>query len=55
MRAIEEDDGDKKTLESKVIDVWKLGSGERQECIQRNFKVVEEDNDHFLMKLSERF
>ncbi|KAM0938289.1 putative P-loop containing nucleoside triphosphate hydrolase [Dioscorea sansibarensis] len=52
---MEEDGGDKKRLESKEIDVRKLDSGERREFMQRNFKAVEEDNGHFLMKLSERF
>ncbi|KAJ0986405.1 hypothetical protein J5N97_004761 [Dioscorea zingiberensis] len=40
--------------EHKEIDVRKLNSCEPHEFIERNFKVVEEDNGHFLMKLSER-
>ncbi|XP_078431904.1 pleiotropic drug resistance 1 [Wolffia australiana] len=38
----------------KEVDVRKLGAGERQEFIERVFRVAEEDNELFLQKLRNR-
>ncbi|CAD6336580.1 unnamed protein product [Miscanthus lutarioriparius] len=38
----------------KEVDVRKLGVGERQEFIERVFRVAEEDNQRFLQKLRNR-
>lgn len=38
----------------KAVDVRKLGVGERQEFIERVFRVAEEDNQRFLQKLRNR-
>lgn len=40
--------------EHRKIDVRTLGLVDRQEFIQRIFKVAEEDNERFLMKLRAR-
>jgi hypothetical protein len=38
----------------KEVDVRKLGDGERQEFIERVFRVADEDNQRFLQKLRNR-
>lgn len=38
----------------KEVDVRRLGVGERQEFIERVFRVAEEDNQRFLQKLRNR-
>lgn len=38
----------------KEVDVRKLGVNERQEFIERVFRVAEEDNERFLRKLRNR-
>ncbi|XP_072984475.1 ABC transporter G family member 42-like [Typha latifolia] len=40
--------------EHREVDVRKLGVGERQEFIERFFKIAEEDNERFLKKLRDR-
>ncbi|XP_020088222.1 ABC transporter G family member 42-like [Ananas comosus] len=40
--------------EHRQVDVRKLGIGERQEFIERVFRVAEEDNERFLKKLRHR-
>ncbi|KAL5576927.1 hypothetical protein UlMin_018626 [Ulmus minor] len=40
---------------AKQVDVTKLNSNEKQEFIDRSFKVAEEDNQRFLKKLRQRF
>ncbi|WOL00752.1 hypothetical protein Cni_G09465 [Canna indica] len=44
----------KRRYEHKEVDVRKLGVNERQEFIERVFKVAEEDNERFLKKLRNR-
>lgn len=39
---------------SKLVDVRKLNVDERNEFIERNFKVPEEDNEKFFRKLRDR-
>ncbi|XP_008791552.1 ABC transporter G family member 42-like [Phoenix dactylifera] len=43
-----------RSYEHKEVDVRKLGLNERQEFIERIFKVAEEDNERFLKKLRNR-
>jgi acetolactate synthase small subunit len=38
----------------KQVDVRKLDANDRQEFVERNFKVAEEDNEKFLRKLRDR-
>lgn len=38
----------------KQVDVRKLDANDRQEFMESNFKVVEEDNDKFFRKLRDR-
>ena len=48
-------DDDRKPLQQfKEVDVRKLGVDERQEFIERVFRVAEEDNQRFLQKLRNR-
>ncbi|XP_062178966.1 ABC transporter G family member 42-like [Phragmites australis] len=46
--------GGGKPRQYKEVDVRKLGVGERQEFIERVFRVAEEDNQRFLQKLRNR-
>ncbi|XP_073109550.1 ABC transporter G family member 42-like [Elaeis guineensis] len=46
--------GGGRSYEHKEVDVRKLGLNERQEFIERIFKVAEEDNERFLKKLRNR-
>lgn len=50
----DDDDGGAKQQRFKEVDVRKLGVGERQEFIERVFRVAEEDNQRFLQKLRNR-
>ncbi|CAN6169704.1 unnamed protein product [Urochloa humidicola] len=50
----EDDDNSGKQLISREVDVRKLGDGERQEFIERVFRVADEDNQRFLQKLRNR-
>lgn len=50
---VEGDDG-RKWYEHKEVDVRNLGLAERQQFIERIFKVAEEDNERFLKKLRNR-
>ena len=44
----------KQQQQYKEVDVRKLAVGERQEFIERVFRVAEEDNQRFLRKLRDR-
>lgn len=52
--AVEGDEHDGRRYEHKNVDVRKLGLNERQEFIERIFKVADEDNERFLKKLRNR-
>lgn len=52
--AADQGDGNKQQQQYKEVDVRKLGAGERQEFIERVFRVAEEDNQRFLQKLRDR-
>lgn len=47
-------DADAESKQFKEVDVRKLGVGERQEFIERVFRVADEDNQRFLQKLRNR-
>ncbi|CAN6201350.1 unnamed protein product [Urochloa humidicola] len=49
-----DDDSGKQLMSSREVDVRKLGDGERQEFIERVFRVADEDNQRFLQKLRNR-
>lgn len=51
---VNDDDDGGKQQRFKEVDVRKLGVGERQEFIERVFRVAEEDNQRFLQKLRNR-
>ncbi|KAJ3692072.1 hypothetical protein LUZ60_012422 [Juncus effusus] len=51
---VKNDSGGQLRFEHKEVDVRKLGMGERQEFIERVFRVAEEDNEKFLRKLRDR-
>ncbi|CAL5053309.1 unnamed protein product [Urochloa decumbens] len=51
--AAADDDSSKQQL-IREVDVRKLGDGERQEFIERVFRVADEDNQRFLQKLRNR-
>lgn len=44
----------RRQYQHREVDVRKLGIAERQEFIERVFKVAEEDNERFLKKLRNR-
>ncbi|KAF3943051.1 hypothetical protein CMV_030353, partial [Castanea mollissima] len=52
--AVEGDQKDEAKIVNKVVDVRNLDANDREEFIQRNFKVPEEDNEKFLKKLRAR-
>nr|POF20091.1 abc transporter g family member 42 [Quercus suber] len=52
--AVEGDQNDEAKIVNKVVDVRNLDANDREEFIQRNFKVPEEDNEKFLKKLRAR-
>jgi len=51
---VESDETEGKVAIHKEVDVRKLGMNERQEFIDRLFKVAEEDNERFLRKFRKR-
>lgn len=51
--AVEAEDG-RQWFKHKEVDVRNLGLAERQQFIERIFKVAEEDNERFLKKLRDR-
>ncbi|KAA8541751.1 hypothetical protein F0562_022903 [Nyssa sinensis] len=52
--SLESENEESKTLVHKKVDVRKLDPTERQQFIDRNFKVVEEDSEEFLRKFRDR-
>ncbi|XP_031487459.1 ABC transporter G family member 42-like [Nymphaea colorata] len=51
---VEEQQGEAKKVVHKEVDVRKLGMAEKQEFIERLFRVAEEDNERFLRKFRHR-
>ncbi|CAL9131728.1 unnamed protein product [Musa acuminata var. zebrina] len=51
---VEEGEQGRRRYQHKEVDVRKMGVSERQEFIERVFKVAEEDNERFLKKLRNR-
>ncbi|GMY34358.1 ABC transporter G family member 29-like [Fagus crenata] len=50
----DQNDESRKTVMYKDVDVRKLNANDRQEFVERNFKVAEQDNDKFLRKIRDR-
>uniref|UniRef100_A0A2N9FEM7 ABC transporter domain-containing protein n=1 Tax=Fagus sylvatica TaxID=28930 RepID=A0A2N9FEM7_FAGSY len=50
----DQNDEARKTVMYKDVDVRKLNANDRQEFVERNFKVAEQDNDKFLRKIRDR-
>lgn len=50
----DQNDEARKTVMYKDVDVRKLNANDRQEFVEMNFKVAEQDNDKFLRKIRDR-